>query len=173
MGGNLLLHLLLHLLGLTVQSQGVVFQQAPLHLDIRDVTKTVDQARRDDPAIGTIFLSQAVVPLVGLVGLVEGLSLPLYLEVHVAVVGDVACGDGIVNQLSILVEDGLADGKREQPQQQTGDMLLWKIVFCKEDKNKANTVVASAPTFDKCVEKFKKRLPGNTVLSITMLDSII
>lgn len=70
-------------------------------------------------------------------------------------------------------EDGLADGKREQPQQPTGDMLLWKIVFCKEDKNKANTVVASAPTFDKCVEKFKKKLPGNTVLSITMLDSII
>jgi flagellar biosynthesis/type III secretory pathway protein FliH len=68
-------------------------------------------------------------------------------------------------------EDGLADGKKEN--QQADDTLLWKIVFCKEDKNNASTVVASAPTFDKCVEKFKKKLSGNTILSITMLDSII
>lgn len=73
--------------------------------------------------------------------------------------------------------DGFNDGKNQAPSKGEGtqqNLILWKVVF-KEASEKGNqiTVVASAPTFDGCVDKIKKRFKGSTILSITMLDNII
>lgn len=75
-------------------------------------------------------------------------------------------------------EAGLADGKAEAganaKTSEPKGTTVWKVITCNgDDKENCKTALVGANTIAGALDKTNKRMPGMTVLSITMLDEIL
>lgn len=74
-------------------------------------------------------------------------------------------------------EAGLADGKAEAgsaARKDASGTTVWKVIMCNgDDKENCKTTLVGANTIAGALDKTNKRMPGMTVLSITMLDEIL